>query len=201
MPSIDATYTFADIQAALTAAHGFPVTISCSSGALDEIWYHYNVRGSVTTGDFVPTSPDGSKSACPDTGIKYIPKYLPATPTSTTSGSVPTATGTPYLGKGYLQAYTSGANKGCLISAGTWYTTGTCATYTATTSGECISLPFLCSPKFYNQANTFCLGDGFTLTSSKGPCDIINGAFSCATANSAGIFTVRYSLYSCRQEV
>jgi ribonuclease T2 len=138
----------------------------CSGGALDEIWYHYNVLGSVQNGEFVPTSPDGSKSDCSTTvGIKYLPKYLPASSTTTT-GPSSTPSGTPYLGKGFLQAYTSEANKGCLISAGTWYTTGTCATYTATTSG-----------------------DGFTLSSSKGPCDIIAGAFSCANGNTAGIFT------------
>ncbi|KAH8588132.1 ribonuclease T2-like protein [Bisporella sp. PMI_857] len=165
IPSTTVTYTFAEIQAALTLAHGFPVTISCTSGALDQIWYHYNVLGSVQTGEFVPTSPDGSKSGCPDTGVKYIPKYLP-TLTSTSTGSLPTVTGAAYSGKGFLQAYTGGINKGCLISAGTWYTTGTCATYTAATSGE-----------------------GFTLTSSKGPCDIIAGEFSCATGNSAGVFT------------
>jgi ribonuclease T2 len=85
----------------------------------------------------VPTSPDGSKSDCAATGIKYIPKYLPSpTGTTTTSGPTATPTNTPYQGKGFLQAYTSGANKGCLISAGTWYTTGTCATYTAAASGE-----------------------------------------------------------------
>lgn len=57
VPSATATYTFDQIMAALTAAHGFPVTIQCSGGALDEIWYHYNVRGSVQTGDFVATDP------------------------------------------------------------------------------------------------------------------------------------------------
>jgi ribonuclease T2 len=145
VPSTTATYTFAQIQNALTAAHGFPVTIQCSGGALNEIWYHYNVRGSVQTGDFVPTSPDGSKSSCADTGIKYIPKYLPAAPTSTstTSGSSPTSTAIPYQGKGYLQANPSDENKGCLISAGAWYTTGTCATYTAAASGKFLLLCLL----------------------------------------------------------
>ncbi|KAH6717095.1 ribonuclease Trv [Leptodontidium sp. MPI-SDFR-AT-0119] len=164
VPSTTTTYTLAQIQDVLTAAHGFPVTLGCSGTLFEEIWYHYNVLGSVPTGEFVPTSPDGSKSDCPATGLRYVPKYLPATPTTSVPGSTPT--GTPYLGKGFLQAYTSGANKGCLISAGTWYTTGTCATYTAATSGS-----------------------GFTLTSSKGPCDIIAGAFSCAAGNTAGVFT------------
>ncbi|KAG4438713.1 hypothetical protein IFR05_005793 [Cadophora sp. M221] len=164
VPSTTTTYTLAQIQDVLTAAHGFPVTLGCSGTLFEEIWYHYNVLGSVPTGEFVPTSPDGSKSDCPATGLRYVPKYLPATPTTSVPGSTPT--GTPYLGKGFLQAYTGGANKGCLISAGTWYTTGTCATYTAATSGT-----------------------GFTLTSSKGPCDIIAGAFSCAAGNTAGIFS------------
>ena len=42
----------------------------------------------------------------------------------------------PYLEKGYLQVYTSGANRGVVISAGMWYTTGTYATYTIATSGR-----------------------------------------------------------------
>ncbi|KAH8807834.1 ribonuclease Trv [Xylogone sp. PMI_703] len=166
VPSNTVTYTFDQIQSALTAAHGFPVTISCSGGALNEIWYHFDVRGSVQTGEFVATVPDGSKSNCADTGIKYIPKYQ-TTSTTTSSGTAsPTSTPTPFQGKGFLQAYLNGQNTGCLISAGTWYTTGTCATYTATTSG-----------------------DGFTLKSSKGPCDIINDVFSCAAGNTAGVFS------------
>ncbi|KAH7384954.1 ribonuclease T2-like protein [Cadophora sp. MPI-SDFR-AT-0126] len=166
IPSTTTTYTLSTIQSALTASHGFPVTLGCSGTLFEEIWYHYNVLGSVPTGTFIPTSPDGSKSDCPETGIRYLPKYLPASPTTSVPGSTPT--GTPYAGKGFLQAYTSGANKGCLISAGTWYTTGTCATYTAVNAAD---------------------GSGFTLTSSKGPCDIIAGAFSCAAGNTAGVFS------------
>lgn len=137
VPSTTATYTLAQIQSALTAAHGYPVTVQCSGGQIDELWYHYNVLGSVQTGEFVPTNPDGTKGDCPATGIRYVPKYQTASPTLTTTGTAgtPSATGTPYNGKGFLQAYTSGTQKGCLISAGTWYTTGTCATYTAAASG------------------------------------------------------------------
>lgn len=136
VPSTTATYTSDQIEAALTALHGFPVSIMCSGGALDEIWYHFNVLGSVQTGEFVPTSPDGSKSDCPTKGIQYIPKYLTATPTSTSTGGTSTPTGTPYLGKGYLQAYSVGSGKGALIGAGKWYpSSGTPATYTAATSG------------------------------------------------------------------
>lgn len=134
----------------------------------------------------MPTSPDGSKSACPATGIKYVPKYLPAsTATSTSSAPTATATQTPFLGKGFLQATTSGAQKGCLISAGTWYTTGTCATYTAAISGNYLSL-------VTKRILLIFVGTEFTLTSSKGSCDIIAGAFSCAAGNRAGVFTVSF---------
>lgn len=136
LPSTTAVYTFAEIQGALTAAHGFPVSMSCRSGAIEEIWYHYVVLGSVQTGEFVPTVPDGVKSNCPETGIKYIPKYLPPSTTTTSSSPTATPTGAPFAGRGFLQAYTSSTNKGCLIGAGTWYTTGTCAGYTSTPSGK-----------------------------------------------------------------
>jgi ribonuclease T2 len=164
----------------------------CSGAALDEIWYHFNVLGSVQTGEFVPTSPDGSKSDCPATGIKYIPKYLTATPTSTSTEGTSTPTGTPYLGKGYLQAYSVGSGKGALIGAGKWYpSSGTPATYTAATSGT-FQTPHVyvssCSKGFKGSLGF--IGDGFTLTTSKGPCDIIAGALSCATGNTAGVFTV-----------
>jgi len=171
VPSTTVNYTLAQIQDALSAAHGFPVTVQCSSGLLDQIWYHYNVLGSIQTGTFVPTSPDGSKSNCAATGVKYVPKYQTASPTSTgisTGTSMPTSTAVPFVGKGFLQAYTSGLNKGCLISAGTWYTTGTCATYTAASVSE----------------------EGFTLTSSKGPCGVVSGIFTCAAGIAATLFTV-----------
>ncbi|PBP27108.1 Ribonuclease Rh-like protein [Diplocarpon rosae] len=167
VPSTTKTYDLSQIQDALTTAHGFAVSIACSDGRLDEIWYHFNVRGSVATGEFAPAAPDGGKGDCAATGISYVPKYLPGTSTSTTSAPGSKPTGTPYSGEGFLQAYTGGANKGCLISAGTWYTAGTCATYTAAASAS---------------------GAGFTLESSDGPCDVVDGVFSCATDNSAGTF-------------
>lgn len=116
-------------------------------------------------------TPDGTKSTCPATGVKYLIKYATGSPTATaTSGTpAPTGTGAPFSGKGFLQAYTSGANKGCLIGAGTWYTTGTCAGYTATASGS-----------------------GFTLKSSKGDCGIVNSIFTCAAGVAASTFTVCY---------
>lgn len=58
VPSNTVTYNAADIQAALSAPRGgHPVTLGCSSGVLNEIWYHFDVLGSIQTGQFVATDP------------------------------------------------------------------------------------------------------------------------------------------------
>lgn len=99
------------------------MTIQCASGALDEIWYSYDVKGSVVTGTFVPAAPVGQSATCATTGIKYLPKSggSPTTTlkTSTTAAPAPTGTGS-FSGTGYLNAVYSGSVDGCLISAGTW---------------------------------------------------------------------------------
>lgn len=75
VPSRSKTYTSAQLQAALSkATGGHAVTLGCRSGELNEVWYHFNVQGSVQTGNFVPADPDGTKSDCPKSGIKYLPK-------------------------------------------------------------------------------------------------------------------------------
>jgi len=170
-PSTSKTYTFAAIQSAIQAKRpGVEVTLGCKSGALNEIWYHYDVRGSVQTGEFVASDPDGTKSTCPQTGIKYLPKNGGSSPPSTTTtagGPAPTsAPGTPFSGKGYLNVVVNGAKKGCIISKGTWYTTGTCATFTATEADN-----------------------SFTLSSSKGKCGIVGGALACDGSASVTGFT------------
>ncbi|MDI1484887.1 MAG: Ribonuclease T2 precursor (RNase T2) [Ramalina farinacea] len=172
-PDSSKTYTSDAILAALKAPRGVTPVIQCANtNELDEIWYFYDVKGSVQTGTFIPTDPDGSKSDCPATGVKYLPKSgTPPSPPSTTttpSGSDPTTSpGTPFSGKGTLQVTTSSKPTGCIISAGTWYTTGTCATFTAAASGS-----------------------GFTLTSSKGKCGVVSGKFTCGTSvSTATVFS------------
>lgn len=134
-PSNSKTYTSAAIQAALTKGFGYPVTLGCTSGALNQVWYSFEVKGSVATGTFVPIKPVGQSGSCPTSGITYGVKSGSSTPTATTTGATPTGTGS-FSGSGYLEAYVSGSNNGCLISAGTWYSTGSCAKYTATASGK-----------------------------------------------------------------
>jgi len=132
VPSSTKTYTSAAILAALKSSYGFDVIIQCSSSALDEIWYSYNVKGSIQTGTFEKVGPDGSKSDCPATGVKYLPKSGGGTSPTTTTTSGPAPTGGSFSGTGYLNGVTGGATDGCLISAGTWYNGGTCATCKST---------------------------------------------------------------------
>lgn len=58
VPSSTTTYTSADILAALQTPRGVTAVIQCeNTNELDEIWYFYDVQGSVQTGTFIPTDP------------------------------------------------------------------------------------------------------------------------------------------------
>ncbi|PGH19861.1 hypothetical protein AJ80_03778 [Polytolypa hystricis UAMH7299] len=172
-PDSSKTYALSELQNAISTTFGRPVTLNCKNSVLNEVWYFYNVRGSALLGEYIPTNPAGSTSTCPSTGIKYLPKgNSPSPPTTTSTSTTPEPTspgdGDSFSGKGYLQVTTSGSQRGCLISNGKWYTTGTCATYTA---------------------NKPASGEGFTLTSSKGSCGIVNDAFECGSGVPSGTFT------------
>jgi hypothetical protein len=74
---------------------------------------------------------DGLKSNCPHSGIRYIPKTSPhhpkPVPTTSNGGSRPTDS--PDVKKGYLKVSTLNQRRGCLISMGSWFSSGTCATF------------------------------------------------------------------------
>ena len=73
-PSATQNYSSSDVLAALAAQHGANVTIECTGdGELDEVYYFYNVAGSVQVGTFVPENPVGESSDCPDS-LVYLPK-------------------------------------------------------------------------------------------------------------------------------
>ena len=65
LPSTTKTYTSAEIQAALTKPRGHAVAIQCQNGELDEIWYFYNVKGSVQTGQFIAADPGANTVSLP----------------------------------------------------------------------------------------------------------------------------------------
>ena len=113
-----------------------------------QLWYQLHL--SLTNGLI-----DGARSNCPSRGIRYQPKRTaPSQPTTTTKAK-PTATGIPFLGMGNLKVSTQGQGRGCIISHGAWFTSGTCATF----RGEKLSglLPSwlsywrLCSDSLYLQ--------------------------------------------------
>lgn len=72
-PHATKSYNLADVQAALQSKHGAPVTLKCKNGAINEVWYHYNVKGSLQSGQFVPAQPVGIQGKCSAT-LKYLPK-------------------------------------------------------------------------------------------------------------------------------
>ncbi|KAF3350403.1 hypothetical protein VD0002_g2119 [Verticillium dahliae] len=183
VPSETVTYTLDQIQTVLTAHHGHNVIVNCNKNKeLNELWYHFNVKGSIQTGVFVPVDPVGSPSSCPKEGIKYLPKKKAGatTPAATTTAastlstvltsaadSTSTANPPSISGKGHLFAASSGVSSpGFLVSGGTWYRGGgTPATFTATPAA----------------------GGSFTLTSSKGNCAVQeNGSLLCASSVVAG---------------
>ncbi|KAH8801539.1 ribonuclease T2-like protein [Xylogone sp. PMI_703] len=73
-PSKTRRHTLQELEDALQSVTGFKVVLGCSRGALNQAWYTFNVKGSLQTGEFVPTNPAGPKGSCPRRGIKYLPK-------------------------------------------------------------------------------------------------------------------------------
>ncbi|CAD6505338.1 BgTH12-00829 [Blumeria graminis f. sp. triticale] len=77
-PSFVQTYTAAEIEKALTEVTGSSVVLGCWHGQLSQAWYSFNVKGSLQTGQFVPSRTVGKywRGNCPVAGIKYLPKKL-----------------------------------------------------------------------------------------------------------------------------
>jgi ribonuclease T2 len=75
-PSRSKTYTYSEIEDALTSVTGSAVVLGCTKGVLDQAWYTFNVQGNLQSGKFVPAPPSGKggRGSCPSRGIKYLPK-------------------------------------------------------------------------------------------------------------------------------
>ncbi|KAG6008161.1 hypothetical protein E4U21_004919 [Claviceps maximensis] len=72
-PSSTRYYSLGQIQNVISQQHGAKVTLGCRGNALNEVWYHFNIRGSLQTGQFEPTAPVGNKGRCPPQ-VLYKPK-------------------------------------------------------------------------------------------------------------------------------
>jgi hypothetical protein len=80
--------------------------------------------------------PVGGGSNCPRSGIRYIPKRSSPPskprPSTTHQPGQPEPTGPVEPRRGNLRVFTGDQQqRGCLISHGTWFTSGTCATFKA----------------------------------------------------------------------
>lgn len=155
MPSNSATYTSDEIISAISASFGQDPVILCDDSTLYQMYYGFYITGPISDETFVPAPINGEDSSCPSSGIKYPVKSgatsvgatATATATTTTAGrrttttkttatATATSTGSSVSGAGTWNAYYDGSEDGCLISSGTWYIGGTCATYHATSSGK-----------------------------------------------------------------
>lgn len=163
MPTEDKSYPKQDIIDAIQSHTNHTVRLGCTrSGALQEVWYYYHLRGSVGSGTFIPIhTPD--RDTCPD-DVWYYPKGSKKSPIpGYPKPGKPGAPGVPAK-KGHIRLDNQ---PGCLISNGHWYTSGTCAT-------------------FRKREATF---GGITITSSKGNCNVVDGVFTCARGVALGQFT------------
>lgn len=157
VPSTEKKYKLADIEAALSKhVQGSTVRLGCKGDALLEVWYYFKLRGSVASGAFIPSDADG-KSSCP-AEVYFVPKGKPSPGHGGGGG------GGGGGNKGYLKL---GNQKGCIISTGNWFTSGTCA-------------------RFQLSEAEF---GGVSLRSSRGPCDVVDGVLSCRRGNKLAQFT------------
>ena len=173
VPSNTQTYTRDQIMTVLRQKHGADVSLGCRGNKFDEVWYHFDVRGSIQTGEFVASVPDGGKTTCPLSGIRYPPKgpsgggpghhttnHLTHT---APAGPRPTSTLPAFSGRGTLNVLTTDdRSRGCIIGSGAWYVSGTCAKFTSTPIDEDIG------------AKTF------SLRSNKGECAVLDGELTCS---------------------
>jgi ribonuclease T2 len=129
-PSTTQTYTLSQLTSALKAASGYTPALDCSGSNINQIYWYFNLKGSVVDGEFVPINAPIAGS-CGSSGLKYPPKTGGGTPTTTSDGPAPTGLPT--------KATIKASSTGCLLSYGTW-STQTCATFTLAGSGSGFTL-------------------------------------------------------------
>ena len=73
VPTVTKQYRLSDVIDAIAKNNaGKQVYVGCLNGAIDEIWYYYNLKGNVLTGDYKPIELT-TKQGCPQ-NVWYIPK-------------------------------------------------------------------------------------------------------------------------------
>ncbi|KAH8099754.1 ribonuclease T2 [Cristinia sonorae] len=167
-PSTSKTFSLSTLTDALKSATGVTPALDCSSGAINQISWYFNLKGSLLDGEFVPIDAP-KKGSCASSGLKYPPKSGSSSsgPTSTSGGNPPPPTGAP--GSLPAKAHLSASSTGGLLTAGTW-SVQTPATYTL--SGSTSS---------------------FTMSTSKGSCGVSSGQLICGSGVSASTFSAQTS--------
>ncbi|CZS93133.1 related to ribonucleases [Rhynchosporium agropyri] len=76
LPSWRRTYRREEISEALKEVTGYDVLVRCRGNRLNEVWYSFNVKGSLQEGTFIPSDPVGKmgRGGCPEGGVRYLPK-------------------------------------------------------------------------------------------------------------------------------
>ena len=125
VPDANTRYPVENVLEALGAGHeGVEPYVGCTRGGeLNEIWYFFETRGSLRTGEFVASEAKGGRGRCP-----HLVRYLPKDGEHHPPGGEP---GEDFSGRGMLNVEVDGNVDGCLISKGTWFRSGTCAKFTA----------------------------------------------------------------------
>ena len=76
-PSFERRWKRSVIEDALKKLTGKEVVLGCQrGGVLNEVWYGFNVRGSLQGGVFEAADPVGKsfKTRCPEEGVRWLPK-------------------------------------------------------------------------------------------------------------------------------
>ena len=71
-PTVSRKYKLSQVHEALQKAHGAEVYVGCLNNSISEIWYFYNLQGSILTGTYKPIDTT-TNTKCKDE-VWYIPK-------------------------------------------------------------------------------------------------------------------------------
>ncbi|KAF9074958.1 RNase Irp1 [Rhodocollybia butyracea] len=74
-PDSSTTHTYTALTDALQAEAGVIPALQCDGSDLSEVYWYFNLRGSIIDGEFEPIDAP-SKGSCSSSGIKWLPKTI-----------------------------------------------------------------------------------------------------------------------------